>query len=86
MIISGISCLVGVVPSCSNSESVSISVAEFSTLSDSDEVSSDATCWKRSSDEVPQTTGMRRGKIRQRTWKRNAATLKFEVNHHFGIS
>ena len=47
---SGTSCLVGVVPSCSNSESVSISVAEFSTsssvsssLPDDVKYSSDAT-------------------------------------------
>lgn len=38
MRISGISCRIGVVPSCSNSESVEISVAE---LSSSSEVASD---------------------------------------------
>jgi hypothetical protein len=37
IVISGISCCVGVVPSCSNSESVEISVAEFSSLSSVDE-------------------------------------------------
>jgi hypothetical protein len=38
----GTSCCVGVVPSCSNSESVSISVAEFSSSSSSSSSLSDS--------------------------------------------
>jgi len=48
MVISGISCCVGVASSCSNSESVEISVAEFSMLSSVD-ASSDDTTYKKQS-------------------------------------